>query len=161
MAEKTIEGFLRKLERDGLKDYAVNLRAIIAMSRKRKEAVTALTFMTITLLIHLIKFISMPQSRDRNKWRKEVRGYLTAFNIRNKNPKNQPWLSIDYIQKDLNGVLSSAEFKKHMENDLEGYPEKNEILALLNRTKSLKDLEVKLFFDSDNSLKLSIKNQVI
>jgi len=162
MVEKTIESFIRKLNEEGHHKYASELRYIIAMSRKRKDAITALSVMTITLLIHIIKLVSMPQSRDKNKWRKEIVNYLSTFNIRNKNPKGIPWLSLQYIQDDLNDVLSSPDFIKRIKKELQDYSDfdKNNALYLLKTNKTLKNLKITLFYGPDNDLKININGQI-
>ena len=163
MVTRTIEGFIRKLKEDGHARYASELRYIMAMSRERKNAIMFLSGMTITLLEHIIKFIAMPQSTDRSKWHGEIRGYLNRFNIRNKTPKKQPWLSLEYIQNDLNDVLPSPEFITNMIDVLSTYPKKDRdtALNLLKAHRTLKNLDVKLFFDSENNLRISINDQVL
>jgi septum formation topological specificity factor MinE len=157
MTAQTIEGFLKKLKGNGLSEYASELKLIVAMSRKRKKAMDALSQMAITLLVHLIKFISIPQARDKNKWRKEIKGYLAHFNVWNQSPSHKPWLSLGYIQEELNDILSDPSFYRLVER--ETYADKNKVLTLLKEKKSLRDLEIKLNYDSNNDLNLNIKNQ--
>jgi hypothetical protein len=156
---RTVEGFIRKLEEDGLSKYATELRSVIAMSRKRRDAFSALSNINITLLTHLIKYISMPQARDRNKWRREIRGYLFGFNIKNKSPKGLPWLSLSYIQNDLNDILSDSGFIDHIGHELENFPDKNKILSLLKTNKSLKSFGIKFFYDTGNKLNININDE--
>ena len=155
---RTIKGFLKRLREDGLSEYASELKLIVAMSRKRKKAVDALSRMAITLLVHIIKYISMPQARDKNKWRKEIKGYLSHFNVWNQNPSHKPWLSLGYIQEELNDILSDPSFYRLVERELETYPNKNKILTLLKEKKNLKNLEIKFKYDLNNDLNISIKN---
>jgi len=159
MAIRTVEDFIRKLQENGLSEYASELRRVIAMSRKRKDAVTSLSSMTIPLLTHLIKLISMPHSKDVNKWRKEIRSYLSVFNIRNKSPKRRPWLLLEYIQKDLNDVLSSPDFLWHLKEELSDYPNKDNALNLMKTDKSLKSLNIVPSFDIQNNLIIEINNE--
>lgn len=163
MVTRTIEGFIRQLKKDGHNKYASELKSIVAMSRARKDAILALSGMTITLLEHIIKFLAMPQHRDRNKWQREIRGYLNRFNIRNKTPKKQPWLSLEYILSDLNDVLPSPEFMTNMIDVLSTYPKENQdaALNLLKTHKTLKSLGVKLSFDSENNLCISTNDQAL
>lgn len=160
MAVRTMEGFVRALEKDGHLKYASELRAIVAMSRRRRESTAALSNMATTLLVHIIKYIAIPQSRDRNKWRTEIKGRLSEFNIHNISFKNKPWLSVAFIEKELNEFLSNPRFLKHLTLQLEGYSNKDKKSALsLAESGNLKSLNVKLFFDSENNLKISINNQ--
>jgi len=48
MVTKTIERFIRQLKKDGHDKYASELRAIVAMSRKKERAFWALTNMSIS-----------------------------------------------------------------------------------------------------------------
>ena len=161
MVTRTIESFIRQLKKDGHDKYASELRTIVAMSRNRKEALSALSNMTITLLEHIIKYVTMPQSLNRDKWRREIRGYLNRFNIRNKSPKSQPWLTIEYIQADLNDVLSSASFLIDMKEVLSEYSdtEAENATNLLKTHKTLKSLGIKLFYDEDSNLIVDIGGQ--
>lgn len=157
----TMKDFISKLEIGGMSDYASELRAIVAMSRKRRDAVSALSNMTLTLLTHLIKYIKIPQSRDRNKWHKEIKGYLYGFDTWNKSPKRRPWLSIDYIQETLTDVLVSPDFLNYLDNQLEGYSEKSAILKWLKGRQTLKSLGVKPSFDANNNLTISINGHIL
>jgi len=161
MTVKTVEGFIHNLQKEGLFEHASELRTIVAMSRKRKDALQYLSGMTVPLLEHIIKYESMPLSRDKNKWHGEIKGYLNKFNIRNKSPKGIPWLTIEYIQMDLNDVLSSPEFIVNMEEELKTYSkeDRNRALNLIKRHKTIKSLGIKLFYDQDNSFNISIKGQ--
>ena len=160
---RTIEGFLKKLREDGLSEYATELKLIVAMSRKRKKAMDALSQMSITLLVHSIKLISMPQARDKNKWKKEIRGYLSHFNVWNQSPSHKPWLSLGYIQEELDDILSDPSFYRLVERELETYTktDRNKVLTLLKEKKSLKDFEIKFKYDSNNDLNMNIKNQPV
>lgn len=160
---KTIEGFIRKLKEERHPKYASELRYIIAMSRKRNNAFFTLSNTTITLLEHIIKFITMPKSRDKVKWNNKIKCCLSGFDIRNINSKEQPWLSIAYIQADLNDVLSSPNFLSYMEGKLIDYPEKDTkaTLSLIKKNKTLKSLGIKLFYDSNNNLNTSINGQTL
>jgi hypothetical protein len=163
MAIKTVEGFIHQLEKEGLTKHASELKSILAMSRRRKDAEAALTNMTVTLLIHLIKYIALPHSRDRNKWHKEIKGYLTRFDIRNESPKKRPWLPIEFIRKDLNDVLSGSKFLSALEQELEGYPDQNKkmALSLLKINRSLKAIGVKMFYGPNNNLSIKINGQIL
>jgi septum formation topological specificity factor MinE len=156
MVAKTIEGFIRKLREDGHPKYASELKIIVAMSRERKDAISALRHMRKAFLIHLIKYISLPQSRDKNKWGKEIKSYLNLFDIDNKNPKRKPWLSIDFIERDLNDILSNPDFLRYMTGELD---DRNKILNTLKENKSIKSLGIKLFYDQNNNINLTIKGQ--
>lgn len=157
LVEKTIEGFIRKLSEEGHSKYASELRYIVAMSRKKKDAETALASMSTTLLIHILKYIALPHSRDRNKWLREIRGYLIGFDTRNQSPRNRPWLSIETITKDLNDKFSGSKFIPALEYELEGYSARDirEVKELL-KNRNIKALGVKVFYTPDNSLNLSI-----
>jgi hypothetical protein len=159
MVKATLEGFLRKLEREGRSKDASELRSIIAMSRRRREAVTALSAMTPPLLLHVIKYIAMPQASARNKWRREIKSYLSVFNIRNVDPKGRSWLSIEHIQKDIDDVLSSRTFLNYVRTELEEYPDKdkNKALGLL----AAKSFSVVLDFDPNNDLTIRVNGQVL
>jgi hypothetical protein len=163
MVEKTLEGFIRKLHGDGHAKYASELRSIIAMSRKRKDAVAALSSMTITLLVHIIKYLYLTQSRDRTGWLSEIKGYLAKFDIRNMGPRGTPWLTLEYIQQDLNDVLSSQSFSYYLKGELKGYPDKdvNGILVGLKTNKTLRSLGVKLLYGPEGNIQLSIDNMVL
>jgi hypothetical protein len=158
LVKKTIEGFIHKLNEEGHSKYASELRYIIAMSRKKKDAETALTSISTTLLIHILKYIALPHSRDKNKWLREIRGYLIGFDTRNQSPRNQPWLSIEFITKDLNDRFSGSKFIPALEYELEGYSNKeiNDVKGLL-KTRNLKGLGIKAFYTTDYSLNISIK----
>lgn len=157
---KTIAEFIRNLQKEGLSKHASELKRILAMSRERKRAEETLAAMTITLLIHLIKFISFPQARDKNKWCREIKGYLSTFNIRN-NHKGRAWLPIEYVKSDFNDVLSSPGFLIKLEQELENYPNKEKALSLLKSNKNLRGLKVKIFYEKENRLKISIDGQEI
>lgn len=159
MVENTLEGFVRKLERSGRSKDASELRSIIAMSRRRREAVTALSNMTPPLLLHIIKYMAMPQAGARNKWHREIKSYLSVFNIRNVDPKGNPWLSIDYIQRDIEDVLASRTFLNYVKAELEEYPgkDKNKALEML----AAKSLKVVLSFDTDSNLTIHVNGQVL
>lgn len=157
---KTIAEFIRNLQKEGLSKHASELKYLLAMSRERKRAEAALTAMTITLLIHLIKFISFPQARDKNKWAGEIKGYLNRFDIRN-NHKGQAWLPIEYIKSDFNDVLSSPSFCITLERELENYPSKEKALSLLRANKNLRSLKVKMFYENENRLKISVNGIVL
>jgi len=161
--QNTLEGFVRKLEREGRSRDASELRSIIVMSRRRREAVMALSSMTPPLLLHIIKYISMPQARARNKWRKEIKGFLSMFDIRNVDPKGKPWLSLEYIRKDLDDVLSNSSFLNHLKSELEEYPSKDKknALELLSAAKTLKGLNVVLGFGSNSNLTISVEGQLL
>jgi len=161
MVMRTMEGFIRKLESDGLSEYARELRCILAMSRRRRDALTALSNMTITLLTHLVKYIALPRSRDRHKWRGEIRGYLSAFNIRNKRPRGKPWISAEEVKRDLNDVLSTPGFRKHMARHLESYPERDRVLRFLSGKVRIRDLGVGLSFSDDCDLEVVIDERVL
>ena len=161
MVERTMEGFIRMLEKDGHSKYASELRAVVAMSRRRREAVSSLSAMTPSLLVHVIKLISMPRSINRNKWHREVKSYLSAFDIRNLSPKGMPWLSIEYIKADMEDVLSSPAFLSHLDSELEDFPAKDRKKALsLAGTKTLEGLNVDLSYGATNNLKISINGQI-
>ena len=155
----TLEGFVRKLEREGRSKDASELRSIIAMSRRRREAVTALSAMTPPLLLHIVKYISMPQARERNKWRREIKSYLSVFDIRNVDPKGKPWLSVDYIQKDIKDVLASRTFLNYVKAELEGYPVKDKSRAL--GLVIAKSLNIVLGFDSNSDLTIRVNGQAL
>jgi hypothetical protein len=161
MVTRTVEGFIRKLQKEGLEKYATELRAVIAMSRERREAVMALSVMTIPLLEHLVKYIALSNARERNKWVGEIKGYLRKFNIRNKGPKGLPWLSIEYIKRDLNHVLSQPEFLIDIKEELNNVVDRNKVLSLLEIQRTLKNLGITLLFDSSNNLNLSINNKLL
>jgi hypothetical protein len=157
MVEKTIEGFIRELKNEGHSKYASELRNIIAMSRRRREAESALTSITITLLTHILKYIALPQSRDKNKWHREIKAYLAKFDIRNESPRGRPWLPIEFIKKDLNDVLTNPKFSYGLTSVIEG-KDLNRILSLLGKGWTLKSLGINLFYGSNNDLKISINN---
>jgi hypothetical protein len=46
-----------------------------------------------------------------------------------------------------------------MEHELEDYPNKSKILALLKSNKSLKSFGIKFFYDTGNRLNINIKNE--
>jgi septum formation topological specificity factor MinE len=161
MVTRTIEGFIRQLKKDGHHKYASELRTIIAMSRARKEALSVLYNIRATLLTHIIKYIAIPQSTGKNKWRREIKSYLSIFNVNNRNYKGLPWLSIEYIQHDLNDVLRGPAFLDHIKRELTTYPDKDRdrALNLLETHKTLKSMGIKLFFDSSNDIAISIGGQ--
>lgn len=70
-----------------------------------------------------------------------------------------PWLSINYIQNDLNDILSATGFIDHIEHELEDYPNKNKILSLLKTNKNLKSLGIKFFYDTEGKLNTNINNK--
>ena len=155
---RTMEGFIRQLVENGYPKYASELRHIIAMYRKRKNAETALISMTSTLLIHLVKYIAMPHSRNRNKWLREIRGYLLNFDIRNQNSKKRPWLPIEYIKKDMNDMLAGPKFLPALEHELQGYSTQEiESVRSLPSIKNIKSLGIKVFYDPDNSLNICVE----
>ena len=161
MVTRTIEGFIRQLKKDGHDKYASELRTIIAMSLERKDAVTWLAVMASTLLEHIIKRIAIPQSTSRDKWRREILGYLNDFDVCNENPKGLPWLTVEYIKTSLNDTLSGSKFEKRMRAKLDTYPEKdlNDIMLLLESHKTLESLGIKLLYNSDSDLCISINGQ--
>lgn len=164
MVKNTIEGFIRKLKEEGHPKYASELRYILAMSRQRKEALSFFHSIIDTLLAHLIKFIALPQSRNKNKWIGEIKGYLSRLNLRNKNPKGLPWLSLEYINNELNSILSHPDFYSYMEKEaLKEYSdyEKNKTLSLLNVNKTLKKLSIKFSYDSDYRLNVGVKSKIL
>ena len=161
MITRTIEGFIRQLKKDGHHKYASELRTIIAMSRARKDAIAALSGIAITLLEHIIKYIAIPQSTSRAKWRREILGHLTGFDVHNESPKSLPWLTIEYIRAGLTDILNGSKFTKHMRAKLSTYPEKDlsKIILLIESHKTLESLGIKLFYNSENDLCISIGGQ--
>jgi hypothetical protein len=163
MVTRTIEGFIRKLKEDGHEKYASELRVIMAMSRARRGALLALSGITVTLLTHLVKYLALPQSTDRGKWIGEIKSYLSTFSVDNRNYRGRPWLSIEYIQNDLNDTLRGPAFKGHMKRELSTYPkvDQNNVLSIVETHKSLKSMGVRLFFDSDNDVGITINDRVL
>ena len=163
MVTRTIEGFIRKLNDEGHSKYATELRSIVAMSRARRGALSALSSITVTLLTHLVKYLALPQSTDRSKWIGEIKGYLSTFSVNNRNYRGRPWLSIEYIQNDLNGILRGPAFMSYMKRELSTYPEvdRGSVLSMVETHKSLKSMGVKLFLDSENDVGIAVNNQVL
>jgi len=163
MVEQTIEGFIKKLRVEGYTSYASELRKIVAMSRERKDAEAALTGITITLLIHLLKYMALPQARERSKWYREIKGYLLKFDIRNESPKKRPWLPIKFIYEDLNDVLFGSKFLPALEQELEEYSvqERKKVKTFVESHKTLKDMGIELFYGPTNDLKININGRVL
>ena len=161
MVTRTLEGFIRKLDSDGHSKYASELKTILAMSRRRREATAALSSMASSLLTHIIKYVGMPQSRARDKWRREIKTRLYEFNIHNVSFQGKPWLSINYIEKELNEFLVNPRFLKYLTIQLEEYSNKDKksVMNLINSKKTLKALNVSLSFDVEGNLNMNIENQ--
>jgi hypothetical protein len=161
MVTRTIEGFIRKLKEDGHARYASELRFILNMYRKRRNAEVSLSLMNIDLLGQIVKCLSIPKSKDRDKWYDDIKSHISVFNVNNhlgKNDTKQFWIPIKYIREDLNGILSCSSFVKYMKNELSGYPAKDrgEVLKLLKNHRTLRSLGIKVSYDSNGYLTINI-----
>jgi hypothetical protein len=157
MITKTIEEFIRKLAKDGHEKYASELRSVVAMSRRRREAVDSLSRIAPTLLTHLLKSVALPHARDTVKWSREIDSYVTDFNVYNMSPKGSTWLSIAYIQNELNTWLHNPAFINYLQKKLESYSDKDkqQIIDTLKSKKTLHALGIHLSFDSNERLTIS------
>ena len=158
MVAKTMEGFIRKLREEGYPEYANELRFIVAMSRHREDATQAIRNIANTLLTHILKYIAMPQSKNRGGWLNEIESYFAYFDTHNISFKNRPWYTIEEIEKELDSYFIKPGFLRYLKSKLKDYSEKDSknVLNLVNSRKTLKDLGVELFLGPENDLNIRI-----
>jgi len=158
MNRKQLEMIHRIIRNSSHPELSGVLRA--AMSRRHRDAVNALSAMSVTLLTHLIKYVALPGSRARIKWLGEVKGYISRFNVKNLSPQNHPWLTVEEITRDLNEDLSSPAFERHLSGTLETHAaEKKKIINLYHNRKTLRSWGLSLIYDSKGDLQVFLNGE--